>query len=67
MGKIREYFQAGVERVWVVYPFEEQVYVYSSVSEVRVLTIADELDGETLLPGFRLPVRALFDDGADTE
>jgi Uma2 family endonuclease len=23
--KIREYFQAGVERVWVIYPAEEQV------------------------------------------
>jgi Uma2 family endonuclease len=58
--KIREYFQAGVERVWVIYPAEEQVYVYSSPTQPRVLTRVDELDGETVLPGFRRPIAALF-------
>jgi Uma2 family endonuclease len=62
MGKIREYFQAGVRCVWVVYPAEEQVYVYRSTVKLHVLSKKDELDGEDILPGFRLPVAALFEE-----
>ena len=32
MDKVAEYFQAGVERVWVVFPSQEQVYIYDSPS-----------------------------------
>ena len=63
--KVHEYFQAGVERVWVVYPNVQQVYVYSSPTQIRVLTMADELDGEHVLPGFRLAVAALFEPEAE--
>lgn len=62
LAKIREYFQAGVQRVWVVYPSERLVYVYDSATSNRVLNEADELDGEMVLPGFRLPVADLFED-----
>jgi Uma2 family endonuclease len=62
MAKIREYFAAGVQRVWVIYPTEEQVYVYRSPIEPRVLTRDMDLDGEDILPGFRLRVSALFED-----
>lgn len=64
LTKIGEYFRAGCLRVWVVYPNEQQVYVYSSPTSNRILTIADELDGETAVPGFKLPVAKLFDDAA---
>lgn len=63
--KIREYFQAGVRLVWVVYAGEEQIYVYTSPSDVHVLTRTDELDGGPVVPGFRLPVAALFDEEID--
>jgi Uma2 family endonuclease len=62
IGKVAEYFQAGVECVWVIYPLQEQVYVYTSPTQVRILTRADELDGAPVLPQFRLPVAALFED-----
>ena len=45
--KIREYFEAGVILVWVVYPEERQVYVYESPKQIRVLTGDDTLDGGT--------------------
>jgi Uma2 family endonuclease len=61
LRKVREYFQAGVQRVWVVYPDEEQVYVYSSPTSIRVLERSGELDGEELLEGFRLPLSELFE------
>lgn len=60
LDKIREYFTAGVERVWVVYPNHRQVYVYTSPVDVRILDEQGELDGERILPGFRLPLSQLF-------
>jgi Uma2 family endonuclease len=59
--KVREYFQAGVLLVWVVYPEEREVYVYESRTRIRVLTADDALDGGTVLPGFQLRLDRLFD------
>ena len=59
---MEEYFRAGVRLVWVIYPDLNQVYVYESPSKVRILHQSDELDGGTVLPGFRLKVAALFED-----
>jgi Uma2 family endonuclease len=60
LAKMREYFQAGVSQVWIVLPAERQVYVYKSPTAVRILASSDELEGGTLLPGFRLSVATLF-------
>jgi Uma2 family endonuclease len=57
--KISEYLRYGVRLVWVIYPKQKLVEVHSG-SQSRVLTINDELDGGDVLPGFRLPVAALF-------
>lgn len=62
--KVVEYFQAGVRQVWVVYPRVRLVEVYESTTRLHVLTSADELDGGTVLPGFRTPVAALFPEAA---
>ena len=62
VDKVAEYFHAGVERVWVVFPSQEQVYVYDSPTSVRILTRTDELSGDPKLPHFRLPLVELFED-----
>ena len=59
--KVAEYFQHGVRSVWVVYPIEEQVYVYDSVTSVRILTRADRLAVPSILPQFELPLECLFE------
>ena len=64
MDKVAEYFQAGVRLVWIVYPVIRLIYVYESLTKVRGLTSADELDGGAVLPGFRTPVAALFPEAA---
>jgi Uma2 family endonuclease len=64
MEKVLEYFQAGVELVWIIYPRLQLVYVYESLIKVRGLTAADTLDGGNVLPGFRTPVAALFPETA---
>jgi Uma2 family endonuclease len=60
--KVREYFEAGVRRVWVVYPEDHSIDVYDSPRLARIFGPGDHLDGEDILPGFRLPVAELFED-----
>jgi len=67
VDKVAEYFHVGVACVWVVFPSQEQVYIYESPSRVRILTRADELHGEPVLPHFRLPLTALFDEVEEAE
>jgi Uma2 family endonuclease len=67
VDKVAEYFHAGVERVWVVFPSQEQVYVYDSPTSVRILTRTDELSGDPILPNFRLPLVELFEDAEAVE
>jgi Uma2 family endonuclease len=56
----REYFEAGVELVWIVDPERRTVAVFTSPEASRELTEADTLDGSQVLPGFSLPLGALF-------
>ena len=60
IDKLHEYFQAGVQRVWVVYPKTSEVYVYEAPQRVRIFGRTDELDGGAILPGVRLPMAHLF-------
>jgi Uma2 family endonuclease len=61
--RIEEYFQAGVREVWVIYPVVGKVYVYDAPARVRILQLGDELDGEEILPGFRVALATLFEQG----
>jgi Uma2 family endonuclease len=58
--KRRDYFAAGVELVWEVDPTDRTVAVYTSATAMRTLTIADTLDGGTVLPGFTIAVGEVF-------
>jgi Uma2 family endonuclease len=62
MAKVREYFQVGVQLVWLVLPEERLVYVYTSRTQIHVLTEAEALDGGTVVPGFQMPVAQLFEE-----
>lgn len=62
MGKVEEYFQAGVERAWVLFPDQGKLYDYGSPTTVQILTAADTLDGGALLPGFQLPLGQILAD-----
>jgi Uma2 family endonuclease len=65
--KILDYFRAGTVAVWVIDQETQQVYVYSSPTDVRILTPPAELDGGELIPGFRLPLARLFEDEPSPE
>lgn len=58
--KLREYFQAGVQTVWQVYPDIETVKTYRSPKEIVVCGVGDSCSAEPALPAFRLPVESIF-------
>lgn len=60
LEKVRDWFAGGCRCVWVVDPRTHTVSVYCSASQCRVLSDADVLEDEPLLPGFRVPVAEFF-------
>ena len=66
VAKIQEYFRAGVKLVWVIFPAQGQVYAYESPTSIRVLRRGDDLDGGTVLPGFRLPLTSLLEEDSES-
>ncbi len=58
--KRREYFQAGVELLWMVDPRERNVAVYRAANEVEVAEEGSVIDGGAILPGWRVDLGELF-------
>jgi len=61
LRKVQQYLASGAHTVWVVYPDNGQVHVFESGGQTRVLRREDVLTEPDLLPGFSLPVAALFE------
>jgi Uma2 family endonuclease len=61
MDKMDEYFRAGVSKVWIVLPVQQRIFIFESVTKVRVLTRADTFEDATLFPGLSLPLTSLFE------
>jgi Uma2 family endonuclease len=59
-AKIREYLAAGIRLVWVIHPDTRTADVYRLDGSVVHLGPGEALDGEDVLPGFRLPLTELF-------
>ena len=58
--KIAEYLEAGVRCVWVVDPRARSVSVHRPGDGVRTVREPDGLEGDEVLPGFRLSLRTIF-------
>jgi Uma2 family endonuclease len=58
--KINDFLNAGVVLIWVVYPDTKTVQVHRIDGSGKTLKIGDFLEGETVLPGFRVEVAELF-------
>ena len=65
MVKVSEYLDAGVKLVWVIDPATQRVHIYRPDGGT-ILTAKDQLDGETVLPGFRCAIADLFVPPAGT-
>ena len=56
-----EFFAAGTELFWIVYPERREIVVSTGPEEHSTLGPDDTLDGGTVLPGFTLRVAELFE------
>jgi Uma2 family endonuclease len=56
------YLRAGVRLVWIVYPPTRTFFIFRASGSVDLLTEADTLSGEDVLPGFSCPVSRFFED-----
>lgn len=56
--KIRDYFRAGVRRVWVINPEQETLRIHRGPGDIAELLGDSQLSDPVILPGFecRLPV-----------
>ena len=62
-AKVKEYQQAGVMLVWVVYPFSQRIDVYRLQTGLIPQSIGatGALSGESVIPGFTLAISEIFD------
>ena len=58
--KVHEWLNAGTRMVIIVEPRKQRVTVYRSLTEITELTINDQLTGGDVVPGWAMPVSALF-------
>jgi len=61
LDKVGEYLDSGVRLVWVIDPRSVRATAYRSLTEVREIGRDDYLEGEDVLPGFRVRLGDLFD------
>jgi len=59
--KLRDYFKAGVEIVWIIYPKTQTAEIYTSATKKRRISKGQSLTAPAILPGFAVPLNDLFD------
>jgi Uma2 family endonuclease len=65
--KVSDYLLYGTRLVWVVYPALKRVDVFDAANpgEAHLVDENGVLDGGSVLPGFKLPVKDIFEDIED--
>jgi len=63
--KRTEFFSAGTELFWIVYPDRREVEVWTDPQSHCTLGKDDQLDGGNVLPGFSVKVSDIFDLSRD--
>ncbi|MEI6234028.1 MAG: Uma2 family endonuclease [Planctomycetota bacterium] len=59
-GKIADYFASGTKLVWVIYPKSRSARIYRKPNAKRLIGEDEKLDGEDVVPGFKVRVGDLF-------
>lgn len=57
--KVRDYLEAGTRLVWVLAPEAKSATSYRADGSARLFREVDNLDGEEVLPGVRIPLAEL--------
>ncbi|HEX7050192.1 MAG TPA: Uma2 family endonuclease [Longimicrobiales bacterium] len=58
--RVVDYLEAGVRLVWVVDPRSRTATAYRPDGSARLVRPDEALEGEDVVPGFRLPLAELF-------
>ena len=58
--RVRDYLEAGVRLLWVIYPDAGYAMVHRPDGSARMVRETEALDGENILPGFQLQLGELF-------
>lgn len=61
--KLEDYFAAGVELVWYIDPDDCTIDVFTAVDQKQTLREDDMLTGGTVLPGFQIAIKEIFESG----
>ena len=60
--KRADFFQAGTELIWIVYPLTQTVRIFTDAETFTELTNDDTLTGGEVLPGLEVPLADIFAD-----
>jgi Uma2 family endonuclease len=64
LDKVESYLESGTRRVWIVYPEAKIIDAFCLTPDGNLLKqkyrFDESIDGEDILPGFRMTVRDLF-------
>jgi Uma2 family endonuclease len=59
-GRIQDYLDAGVRLLWVIHTDAASATMYHADGSARLVRRSEALEGEPVLPGFRLALARLF-------
>jgi Uma2 family endonuclease len=58
--KMREYIANGAQLGWLLDPVRKQIHIYRAQGEPEILDNPNEVSGDPVLPGFRLPAPRIW-------
>lgn len=59
--KVEQYLAAGTTLVWIIYPKRKMIHIHRQSNVIKVLRETDELDGEDVLPNFKVKLSEIFE------
>ena len=62
-AKMEEYIANGARLGWLILPETRTVYVYQPDQDAQLLSDADAITGDPVLPGFTLDLRPIWEPG----
>jgi Uma2 family endonuclease len=58
--KVGDYLRSGVRLIWIIYPRRKQLHVFRPGRDPHILQGDDAIEGEDVVPGFRVPLVELW-------
>lgn len=58
---VRDYFETGTRRVWIVRPRVKMVTVHRSEQDVQIVAETQMLNANDIMPGLEIPLAKMFE------